>query len=130
MGILHLAGRRHFIFHSIFSGLKRSLRELEWRCKRHQRGMVASVWCDMQGESVRSQWGIKMTTRRCPLLSVLDSTGSHFDGLEQSSEKKVMKTQLKPNIWCLKLTLSTEILSGAYPQVLKSHSPSSISMVP
>lgn len=81
--------------------------------------------CDMQGESVRSQQRMQMTTRRCPMVSLLDGMSSHLDGLEQSSEKKAIKSQLKTvffpfHRWCLKTHIKyASTLSGAYPQVLK-----------
>ena len=88
---------------------------------------MASLQCDMQGESVRSQRGIKMTIRRCPLVSVLDGTTSHLDGVEQSCEKNVIKSQSKNtwflafHTWCLKIHVKyMGTLSGAYPQVPKS----------
>lgn len=41
-----------------------------------------------QGKSARSQCRIKITTRRCLLVSVLDGSSSSLNGLEQSPKEK------------------------------------------
>lgn len=87
----------------------------------------------IQGESVRSRWEIKMTTRRCLLVSVLDGTSIYLNGLEQSRKGKKNKSQLKstyflfsiPDVWISMLGPRVHSLKDiprvpGYPRVSKS----------
>lgn len=87
------------------------------------------VW---QAGCVRNQCGIEMTTRRYPLVTVLDNNGSHLSRLEQSlgktrKNKNKKKISLEKNvlflafhIWSLKLHVKNAgTLSGACPLVSK-----------